>query len=186
MWVFLVTEIMFFGGLFLAYIVYRSRYPEAFAPASHHLDVPLGAINTAVLIGSSFTMALAVRAAQHGRQTALLRWLLATMVLGSVFLGIKAFEYARQVGPPPRPRAALRLRGSRRPEARRALLLALLRDDRPARAAHGHRRGTPRLARGANAPRSLHRGLLHAGRAARASTGTSSTSSGSSSSRCST
>ena len=66
MWVFLVTEIMFFGGLFMAYILYRYWYPDAWAAASNHLNVPLGALNTAVLIFSSLTMALAVRSAQVG------------------------------------------------------------------------------------------------------------------------
>jgi cytochrome c oxidase subunit 3 len=60
MWAFLVTEILFFGGLFLCYVVYRSNYPEAFASGSHHLDISLGTVNTAVLIGSNLTMALAV------------------------------------------------------------------------------------------------------------------------------
>src|ERR1043166_8823933 len=64
MWVFLVTEILFFGGLFAAYVVYRCAYPRAFAAGSHELHVWLGTTNTAVLISSSFTMALAVRAAQ--------------------------------------------------------------------------------------------------------------------------
>src|SRR5688572_622388 len=64
MWVFLVTEIMFFGGLFTAYTVYRTTYAAAFAAASHHLDIRLGGINTAILIASSFTMVMAVRAAQ--------------------------------------------------------------------------------------------------------------------------
>ncbi len=67
MWVFLPTEVMFFGGMFLGYTIYRSTYPEAFADASNHLDIWLGTINTAVLIGSSFTMALAVRSAQPAR-----------------------------------------------------------------------------------------------------------------------
>ena len=66
MWVFLVTEIMFFGGLFMAYIVYRWMYPEAWVAGSNHLNVPLGALNTGVLICSSLTMVLAVRAAQVG------------------------------------------------------------------------------------------------------------------------
>ena len=70
MWVFLVTEVLFFGGLFLAYTIYRSWYPEAFAAASHELDVTLGTINTVVLITSSLTMALAVHAAQLGRAPA--------------------------------------------------------------------------------------------------------------------
>ncbi|HTG87126.1 MAG TPA: hypothetical protein VL907_08845 [Pyrinomonadaceae bacterium] len=60
MWIFLVTEIMFFGGMFLAYTLYRTLYPEAFASASNHLDITLGAVNTGVLILSSFTMAMAV------------------------------------------------------------------------------------------------------------------------------
>ena len=67
MWVFLVTEIMFFGGMFMIYILYRVLYPEAWVLGSNHLNVPLGALNTAVLICSSLTMALAVRSAQVGR-----------------------------------------------------------------------------------------------------------------------
>lgn len=94
MWAFLITEIMFFGGLFLGYTVYRSLYPEAFAEASRLLDYKLGAINTAVLICSSLTMVLAVRAAQLGRRRALIVYLLLTMVLGSVFLGNKVVEYS--------------------------------------------------------------------------------------------
>jgi cytochrome c oxidase subunit 3 len=93
MWVFLVTEVMFFGGMFLAYVVYRSWYPEAFAAASHHLDLVLGAFNTAVLIGSSLTMALAVRAAQLGARRSLILFLIFTMALGSVFLVVKGFEW---------------------------------------------------------------------------------------------
>jgi cytochrome c oxidase subunit 3 len=93
MWAFLVTEVMFFGGLFGAYTVYRYLYPHAFAAASHHLNVFIGAANTAVLIGSSMTMALAVRAAQLGNRRSQVVFLLLTIVLGSVFLGVKVFEY---------------------------------------------------------------------------------------------
>jgi cytochrome c oxidase subunit 3 len=96
MWVFLLTEVLFFGGLFLVYSVYRHLYPGAFTAASHELDVTLGAINTAVLITSSLTMALAVRAAQTGSRRMLVWLLIATMVLGGVFLGIKATEYAHK------------------------------------------------------------------------------------------
>lgn len=96
MWVFLVTEVMMFGGLFTAYALYRSMYPEAFAAASHHLDATLGAANTLVLLGSSLTMALAVHAAQHGRRAGTVLGLLATIALGSVFLGVKAYEYAHK------------------------------------------------------------------------------------------
>ena len=94
MWVFLVTEIMFFGGVFTAYVAYRSAYPEAFGHASNHLDLTWGGINTVVLIGSSLTMALAVHASQIGKRGTLVTCLLLTMLLGSVFLGIKAIEYA--------------------------------------------------------------------------------------------
>ena len=96
MWVFLAQEILFFGGLFLAYIVYRFSYPAAFAQASHHLDVTLGRINTAVLIGSSLTMALAVHGAQLGQRGRRRSFLVLTIVLGSVFLGIKAIEYGHK------------------------------------------------------------------------------------------
>ncbi len=94
MWLFLVTEILFFGGLFLLYVAYRVTYPEAFVDGSHHLDLRLGTINTVILIGSSLTMALGVHAAQVGRQRALVGFLLLTIVLGSAFLVIKGFEYA--------------------------------------------------------------------------------------------
>jgi cytochrome c oxidase subunit 3 len=96
MWVFLLTEIMFFGGVFLGYVVYRTAYPEAFAEGSHHLDVLLGTINTAVLIGSSLSMALAVHAAQVGQQRHLVRFLSLTILLGLVFLGVKGVEYAHK------------------------------------------------------------------------------------------
>ena len=87
MWVFLVTEMLFFGGLFAGYTVYRASYPEAFREASHHLDLLLGSINTVVLISSSLTMALAVHSAQEGRRRALVVCLFLTLVLGAVFLG---------------------------------------------------------------------------------------------------
>jgi len=95
MWTFLVTEIMFFGGLFMAYLVYRWQSPLGFQEASHHLNIYWGAGNTVILIVSSLTMALAVRAAQTSqkRETQVF-WLLSTMVFGAAFLGIKAIEYA--------------------------------------------------------------------------------------------
>ena len=94
MWLFLVTEIMFFGGLFVAYLVYRTMYPAAFAAASSTLNVPLGALNTAVLICSSLTMALAIRSAQVNSRKGAVLFLLLTMLLGSTFLVVKGFEYA--------------------------------------------------------------------------------------------
>jgi cytochrome c oxidase subunit 3 len=93
MWIFLATEVMFFSGVFLGYSVYRSFYPQAFVLASNHLDVVLGTINTAVLIGSSFTMALAVHKAESGDNRAVIRYVALTIFLGSVFLGIKMWEY---------------------------------------------------------------------------------------------
>lgn len=96
MWVFIAQEILFFGGLFCTYTVYRFSYPTAFAQASHHLDITLGAINTAVLIGSSLTMALAVHGAQLGHRVVQTVFLILTMVLGSIFLGIKTIEYGHK------------------------------------------------------------------------------------------
>ena len=94
MWVFLLTEILFFGGLFMAYLLYRTWYFEAFARASSTLSIFWGGLNTAVLIGSSLTMAMAVRGAQTNKRTATINWLILTMVLGTVFLGVKVIEYA--------------------------------------------------------------------------------------------
>ena len=93
MWVFLATEVLFFGGLFLVYSVYRGWYPAAFTAGSRELLVWAGTTNTAVLITSSLTMALAVHAAQSGQRRLLLLFLAVTIVLGLAFLGIKAFEY---------------------------------------------------------------------------------------------
>ncbi|MGH7798102.1 MAG: cytochrome c oxidase subunit 3 family protein [Candidatus Binatia bacterium] len=93
MWIFLATEIMFFGGMFIGYAVYRQAYAEAFAQASNHLDVWLGGINTAVLICSSLSMALAVHAAQAGHRRQIVFFLVITMILGALFLGIKFTEY---------------------------------------------------------------------------------------------
>ncbi len=95
-WVFLATEVLFFGGMFLAYTFYRASYPEAFAEASRAMSIPLGGINTAVLLTSSLTMALAVHSAQQGKRRRLILFLVATMILGLAFLGIKAIEYTRK------------------------------------------------------------------------------------------
>jgi cytochrome c oxidase subunit 3 len=93
MWAFLATEILFFGGLFMAYTIYRWSYPAAFGLGSHELNVTLGTINTIVLICSSLTMALTVHAAQLSRQRAQVVFTIMTMVLGATFLVIKGFEY---------------------------------------------------------------------------------------------
>jgi len=96
MWTFLASEVLFFGGLFTAYIVYRWSYPKAFAQGSRELDVVLGTLNTAVLITSSFTMALAVMGGRRGSRRMQVGCLLLTAALGLAFLGIKGFEYAHK------------------------------------------------------------------------------------------
>ncbi len=93
MWTFLITEVLFFGGMFAAYSIYRGMYPNAFASTSEYMNVVLGGTNTAVLICSSLTMAMAGRSAQLSRRGALIRYLIFTMIFGTVFLVIKGFEY---------------------------------------------------------------------------------------------
>jgi cytochrome c oxidase subunit III len=97
MWIFLATEILFFGGLFMAYGAIRYFYPGTFLAAHEYLSVPMGGLNTVVLISSSFTMALAVRAAQLGDRRQLMALLGATLALAFVFLGVKAFEYHHKI-----------------------------------------------------------------------------------------
>jgi cytochrome c oxidase subunit 3 len=94
MWAFLVQEIMFFGGLFTAYLVYRSKYPMAFAAGSNHLDAFWGFVNTLVLIVSSLTMALTVYYAQKSNRNMQVAMIILTMFFGSVFLGVKYIEYS--------------------------------------------------------------------------------------------
>lgn len=93
MWLFLLTEIMFFGGLFTAYLIFRNWYYPAFVEASHQLNIIEGTANTAVLIASSFTMAMGVWCAEVRKKGALILCLCLTFVLGLVFLGIKYDEY---------------------------------------------------------------------------------------------
>jgi cytochrome c oxidase subunit 3 len=93
MWVFLATEVMLFGGMFTAYSAYRLLYADGFAEGSRHMDLALGGVNTAVLIVSSLTMALAVHAAQRGARRRLAGYLVATLLLGLIFMSIKAVEY---------------------------------------------------------------------------------------------
>jgi cytochrome c oxidase subunit 3 len=96
MWWFLGTEIMFFGGMFCAYLIYRRWYFPEFAAASRSINLPVGAINTAVLICSSLTVAMAVRSAQLGKRKAQVPLLLATLFFGLVFLGVKAYEWTEK------------------------------------------------------------------------------------------
>ena len=97
MWVFLLTEVLLFGGLFCFYAIYRSWYPEMFVNAHQHLNVLLGGTNTIVLITSSVTMALAIRSMQLGRQREAMWNLVATLSLAATFLVIKYFEYSHKI-----------------------------------------------------------------------------------------
>jgi len=97
MWVFLASEVMFFGGVLGAFLIYRAIHFDAFTAASDHTNVPLGTLNTFVLIGSSLTMALAVAFSQHGRARPQQICLLLTAILGFVFLGVKGIEYAHKI-----------------------------------------------------------------------------------------
>jgi len=97
MWTFLATEVLFFGGMFLSYITYRSSYPNAFAEASKHTIVLFGTLNTAVLLTSSLTMVLAVHAIQENNVKGLIRYLLCTIALAAAFLVIKGIEYHRDL-----------------------------------------------------------------------------------------
>ena len=93
MWSFLVQEVMFFGGLFATYAVYRSQYPGAFHDGARNLNAVLGGVNTIVLICSSLTMAMAVHSAREGKKGGIAFWLLLTIFFGSIFLGVKVVEY---------------------------------------------------------------------------------------------
>lgn len=96
MWLFLLTEVLLFGGLFLAYSVFRAWYPDTFINANKVLNVWLGGLNTVVLISSSVTMALAIRSIQLDRKSASLRFLFVTVIFAFVFLIIKYFEYSHK------------------------------------------------------------------------------------------
>lgn len=93
MWIFLATEVMFFGGVIMSFAIYRSMFTPAFRAASDLQNVPLGAANTVILLCSSLTMVLAVHSAESRNRTGLVRFLVLTILLGTAFLGIKAIEY---------------------------------------------------------------------------------------------
>lgn len=96
-WLFLAGEVLFFGALFTAYLIYRAIHPQVFAEASRELDALLGGVNTALLLTSSLTMALAVRAGWLRQRRGLLLFLALTMLLGAAFIGIKIFDYAHLI-----------------------------------------------------------------------------------------
>lgn len=97
MWIFLLTEVLLFGGLFVAYGIFRSSYPEMFLNAHKHLDVLLGTINTIVLITSSVTMALAIQRMQINKNKQTIALLVLTLLLAATFLVIKYFEYHHKI-----------------------------------------------------------------------------------------
>lgn len=93
MWAFLASEVLFFGALFAVYMLYRSAYPATFEAASHHLDPIRGTLNTFILLTSSLTVALSVRAAEARNRRSMVVLMVITAVLGVLFLGIKGTEY---------------------------------------------------------------------------------------------
>ncbi len=110
-WLFLVTEVLFFGGLFCAFFVFRSWYFDSFVEAHHHLDKKMGAINTLFLITSSLTMALGVRAAQRTKKAECTRYLAMTVLFACGFLVIKYFEYEHKIHDGLLPGAAFHAQG---------------------------------------------------------------------------
>ena len=97
MWAFLVTEVLFFGALFVAYTILRGLYPEMFIEANHHLSWKMGTFNTVVLIASSFTMVMAVRSSQLSKKESTSVYLLLTFILAGVFMIVKYFEYVEKI-----------------------------------------------------------------------------------------
>jgi cytochrome c oxidase subunit 3 len=163
MWMFLITEVLFFGGLFLAYMLYRVWYPEAWAEGSYQLNLTLGTINTVVLIGSSLTMAFAVRSAQTGLRRATVVWLILTMVLGLVFLIIKYFEYAEKFTHHHVPGPNFAFPGPHAPQVQIYFSLYFP-DDRPACHAHADRLRVAQRDCVDGAQRPLLARVVHAGR----------------------
>ena len=193
MWIFLVTEVMFFGGIMMAYTLNRHVYFPAFAMGSNTLSLKLGGFNTVVLLASSFTMAMAVWSAQTSRKKLISLFLTLTIILGFVFFGVKYVEYSqnsttisfqgrtltfstrRQSGQMRRHQCRGDEYGTRRtrtgsgrrsgPESARAtLLFSLFRNDRFARAAHGDWRRIAFLALEEFVRRSLQRQVEYSGR----------------------
>jgi hypothetical protein len=154
MWLFLATEILLFGGLFVGYGIMHMKHPEAFVSAHHHLDRVLGAVNTVVLLVSSWTMVMGVWAAKTNRQGLLKLMLAVTILLALVFLGVKYFEYGHKIHEgllPKRPR-------------RICVLQLLFHDDRPSRPAHRRRCGGTDLGADSRDEGPLRAGILHARR----------------------
>lgn len=97
MWIFLATEILLFGGLFVGFGISQGKFPAAFVDAHHHLDKKLGFLNTVVLLVSSWTMVMGVHSAKHNKRVATVRYLLITIACALIFLGVKYFEYSHKI-----------------------------------------------------------------------------------------
>lgn len=123
MWTFLTTEILFFGGLFACYTVYRHAYPEAFDAGSKLLEFNIGTINTAVLLTSSLFMALGDHAIKNGQRTRLRNCLVLTWLLGAVFLGLKFYEYGQKFHEHLIPGHEFSYRGSYAPQVQLFIIL---------------------------------------------------------------
>ncbi len=123
MWTFLATEILFFGGLFACYSVYRWSYPVAFAEGSHHLEFWVGTTNTAVLLTSSLCMALADLATKANDRRSAGRWLMLTWLLGAVFLSLKGYEYFQKFQEHLIPGAGFHLESGERPQVQLFIFL---------------------------------------------------------------
>lgn len=134
-WMFLITEILFFSGMFCAYAVYRSLHPEIFTDAAKELNTMLGAFNTVVLIVSSFTMAWAVRAAQLSQKKLLVVLLWLTLILAGVFLVVKGVEYSEKFNHGLYPGMFNKFAQEQYPEATKAALSAYVSTEAPAPAA---------------------------------------------------
>jgi len=126
MWLFLATEVLFFGGLIAAYVVMRWKFPEAFVIANKDMDIVLGGVNTTVLLVSSLTMALGVRATQTGNRRMTILLLLVTMVLGIAFLGIKGVEWAHKFEEGLFPGPGFRFNGHAGPQVEMVFVLYFL------------------------------------------------------------
>ena len=141
MWLFLITEILLFSGMFVAYAVYRVWYPEVFSVASTELNPWLGGLNTVVLLASSLTVALAIHAAQTDKRRALVTNLFITVLLAGVFMVVKYFEYTHKFHLGIFPRRQFCVCGDDGPADRSDLLQHLLCDDRHSRGACAGRYG---------------------------------------------
>jgi cytochrome c oxidase subunit III len=115
MWVFLATELLLFGGLFVGYAYYRVLYGASFREASHHLNLPIGTINTLVLIASSFAVAASMHFVRANRASLAVAALLVAIVLGAAFLGLKSVEWVEHFDEGSLPGPYYRLSGLRMP-----------------------------------------------------------------------